>query len=298
MLKDSKQSDVTIIIPCKNESIYLKQTLDFLLQTEAKQLSNIIVIDDHSTDNCCSFLKKKPNLYNGVSLVQTEGIGAAHARNLGVQIAGDAKILVFCDAHIIVQKLWLKSLLSAFENKELSAVCPGIGGFDPKSPAGYGQIWNDKLETVWLRKPEDLKEVPLSPGGCMAVRKEVFDSVGGFDHDFQSWGFEDQELSLKLWLYGYKIYVHPGMRVGHRFRKVPPYKVNLTEFHYNKIRMAFSHFNIKRINKVINSMEHCSYLNKSLERLAESDIFMQRADYFKNRLHDDDWFFDKFNIPF
>lgn len=297
-MKDSGKSEVAIIIPCRNESIYLKQTLDFLLLTEAKDLSNIIIIDDHSTDNCCKFMKKKYDLYNNVSLIQTEGIGAAQARNLGAHVAGDVKILVFCDAHIIMQKNWLNSLLSTFENKEVSTICPGIGSFSPKSPAGYGQSWNNEFEVIWLKKPADIEEVPLAPGGCMAVRKEVFDSVGGFDRDFRSWGYEDVELSLKLWLFGHKIYVHPGVKIGHKFRKVQPYEVNLTEFYYNKLRMAFSHFNIERYNKVISTVKCYPNFEQILKRLAQSDASSQRADYFKCRLHDDDWFFSKFNIPF
>jgi GT2 family glycosyltransferase len=297
-MKVSGESEVAIIIPCRNESIYLKQTLDFLLLTEVKYLCNIIIVDDHSTDNCCKFIKKSHDLYNNVSLIHTKGIGAAGARNLGVQIAEAAKILVFCDAHILVQKNWLNSLLSAFENNEVSAVCPGIGSFNPKSPVGYGQSWNNELEVIWLKKPADIKEVPLAPGGCFAIRKEAFDSVGGFDRDFRSWGFEDVELSLKLWLLGYKIYVDPGVRVGHKFRKVQPYEVNLTEFHYNKLRMAISHFNLERLNKVINTMQGYPNFKQIQERLAQSDAFTQRADYFKSRLHDDDWFFNKFNIAF
>lgn len=297
-MKGSGESEVAIIIPCRNESIYLKQTLDFLLLTEAEYLCNIIIVDDHSTDNCCKFIRKSHDLYNNVSLIQTEGIGAARARNLGAQIAGAAKILIFCDAHILVQKNWLNSLLSAFENKEVSAVCPGIGSFNPKSPTGYGQSWNNELEVIWLKKPAGLEEVPLAPGACFAIRKEVFDSVGGFDRDFKSWGFEDVELSLKLWLLGYKIYVHPGVRVGHKFRKVQPYEVNLTEFHYNKLRMSISHFNIERLNKVIRTMEGYPNFKQIKERLAQGDAFTQRADYFKSRLHGDDWFFKKFNIDF
>lgn len=293
-----KRHEIAIIIPCKNEGIYVKQTLDFLLKTEAKHMADIFIIDDNSNDNCCEFLKDYPNQYYNVSLIQTKSIGAAQARNLGASLAAPAKVLVFCDAHITMEKNWLYSMLIVLENTDVNAVCPGIGHFDPNSPIGYGQTWNEHLEVYWLKKPTDVTEIPLAPGGCIAIQKAVFDAVGGFDKGFSSWGYEDTELSLKLWLFGYKIFVHPAIRIGHKFRKVQPYHVDISEFYYNKLRMAYSHFNENRKDKVISSMHNCPNIDKALYKLSQSDTFDQRADYFKRRVHDDDWFFNKFNIKF
>jgi GT2 family glycosyltransferase len=293
-----KESEVAIIIPCKNEGIYIKQTLDFMLQTEARNVSEIVVIDDCSNDNCCEFLKKQAKYYPNVLLMQTKGIGAAQARNLGANIIKEVKVLVFCDAHIIMEPNWLKDLLSAFQSREVSAVCPGIGQFDPNRPTGYGQTWNEMLEVYWLKKPRELQEIPLGPGGCIAIRKAVFDSVGGFNKDFVSWGFEDVELSLRLWLMGYKIFVHPGTRVGHKFRKVQPYEVDLTEFYYNKLLMGVSYFNSNRLDKLLGIMREHSYYNKIYERILKSDALMLRKNYLECQVYEDDWFFNKFNIPF
>lgn len=297
-MENKKDFEVSIIIPCKNEGINIKQTIDFLFETEAKYISNIIIVDDDSNDNCCEFLKKDYYRRNNVILLQTKSIGAARARNLGASFAESAKILIFCDAHITMKQGWLFSILKAFEDMEVSVVCPGIGHFTPNSPVGYGQTWNEKFETYWLKRPKDIKEIPLAPGGCLAIRKSVFDDVGGFDGGFSTWGYEDVELSVKLWLLGYKIFVHPGVRIGHKFRKKQPYNVDITEFHYNKLRMAFSHFNSHRICKLLKSMrEYPNYYN-ILDKIISSDINMQRSDYFNRRIHDDEWFFRKFNIPF
>lgn len=293
-----KEYEVAIIIPCKNEGIYIKQTLEFLFKTEAKNISNIFIIDDGSNDNCCEFLKNPFNRYSNVTLVERKGIGPSAARNLGAGFAPLTKILVFCDAHITMQPNWLNTLLKAFNNKDVNVVCPGISHFSPDSPVGYGQTWNEKFETYWLKKPMNIKEVPLAPGGCMAIKKEVFDAVGGFDHGFHSWGFEDVELSIKLWLFGYKIFVHPDVKIGHKFRKMQPYNVDLTEFHYNKLRMAFSHFNENRIYKLMKPLQDYSNFKTILNKITASDTYDQRIDYFKRRLHDDDWFFNRFNIPF
>lgn len=297
-MTDVEKEKTAVIIPCRNEGIYLKQTLDFMLKTEAKDLSNIIVIDDNSNDNCCKFLKSNPNYYANVSLIKTEGIGPSRARNLGEALVPNADFLVFCDAHIIMKEGWLNTLLASFRNKEISAICPAIGHFYPNSALGYGQSWNKYLEIYWLKKPNNIEEIPLAPGACMAIRKEVFRSVGGFDSYFTSWGYEDVELSLKLWIFGYRIFVHPQVNIGHKFRKVQPYDVDIVDFHYNKLRMGFLHFNKSRLNKLIKLMREYPDFEKVLEKIKVSNIYEQRKDYFKRRKRDDDWFFSKFNIPF
>ncbi|MDW8800546.1 glycosyltransferase [Clostridium sp. A1-XYC3] len=295
---DLGKRDSAIIIPCKNEGIYLKQTIDFMLKTEAKKLSDIFVIDDNSNDSCCEFLKSASKRYPNVSLIQTKGIGPSQARNLGAALASDARFLIFCDAHLTMREGWLNTMLEAFNNREVSVICPGIGHFHPNSAVGYGQNWNENLETYWLERPNSIGEIPLAPGACMIIKRDVFHAVGGFDPLFTSWGYEDVELSLKLWLFGYKIFVHPAVKVGHKFRKVQPYNVNIVDFHYNKLRIAIIHFNKARVKKLIKLMNDYPHFEKIIEKIKISNSHEHRKNYFRRRIYDDNWFFNKFNIPF
>ena len=292
---------ITIIIPCRNESIHLKQTLDFLLRTEAREKASIIVINDGSDDRCCAFLydqnKNSPG-YRKIKLISTAGTGAARARNLGAEAAPEAEFLIFCDGHIIMQKGWMDTLLDTFRAQEAAAACPGIGPFDPRQRAGYGQTWDEKLEIKWLPQPSEISEVPLAPGACLAIKKEAFDAVGGFDRGFESWGYEDVELSLKLWLFGFRVFVNPWVKIGHRFRKTPPYQVDLAEIYFNRLRIAISHFSEKRIFKVLGLLPESPEKNRALIKMLLSDSLEQRKTYFQKRLYDDQWFFDKFSIPF
>lgn len=291
-------SKVAIIIPCKNEGIYLKQTVDFMLQTEVKNGAQLIIINDGSQDRSCQFLASKPESYPGIKLLHTKGIGASRARNLGVTATSNPKILVFCDGHIIMQKGWLNTLLEAFDDPEVTAISPGIGSFNPDNPVGYGQSWNEQLEIRWLEKPTEIKEIPLVPGACVAIRREAFERVAGFDQGFNSWGYEDVELSLKLWLFGFRLYVHPGVKIGHKFRKTPPYQVNPVDFLYNRIRMCVSHMNTTRIDKMTNILKKHPQFDDVMHMLSKSDTYDQRKRYLKQRKFSDDWFFDRFDIPF
>lgn len=291
-------SKISIILPCKNEGVHLKQTIDFMLRTEAADKAKIIVVNDNSQDRCCNFITSRPKEYGRINMFSTSGLGAARARNLGADKSINAEILVFCDAHIIMQKGWLDTLLDSFNNTEVDVVSPGIGPFDPNHRVGYGQTWDEKLEIKWLDKPVAISEIPLAPGACLAIKKNVFDNVEGFDRGFNSWGYEDVEFSLKLWLMGYKVFINPMVKIGHYFRKVPPYKVDIVEFYYNRLRMAVSHFNKERIGKVIKLIQNSPKASETVTELILSNTLEQRNKYLKNRRYDDDWFFNKFKISF
>lgn len=289
----------SIIVPCRNEGIKIKQTLDFFLRTEAADSTEaeIIVVDDGSQDGCCDFLRPKPAAYSGIKLLSTPGLGAARARNTGA-LHSRGEILVFCDAHILVPKGWLNTLLSSLEETGAGAVSPGIGPMDPSRPAGYGQTWNEKMEVRWLKKPGQPVPIPLAPGACLAVKREVFEKTGGFDNGFSSWGSEDLEFSLKLWLFGFSVYVEPRIRIGHHFRRKPPYTVNGTEFTYNKLRMALSHFSKERFAAFAGLLKNDPHIPAAFAKLIFSDSLDQRKRYFKERVRSDDWFFAHFHIPF
>lgn len=297
-MNNSIKPKVSLIIPCKNEGLNLKQTVNCLLGTEARDKAEIIIINDGSQDRSCDFLARQTGEYWNVNLINTKGLGASRARNLGAEAAQHSDILVFCDAHINVQQGWLDKLLDSFSNPEVDAVSPGIGPFNPSSRAGYGQMWDEKLEIKWLEKPSNITEIPLAPGACLAMKKEVFDAVGGFDSGFNSWGYEDVELSLKLWLFGFRVFVTPFVRIGHQFRKVTPYKVDIVEFYYNRLRIAISHLNEDRIAKVVTLIQKSPDYSKTIAKMFLSDSLEQRKSYFEKRKYNDSWFFDRFKIPF
>ncbi|MFP3589730.1 galactosyltransferase-related protein, partial [Paraburkholderia sp. SIMBA_055] len=75
-------------------------------------------------------------------------------------------------------------------------------------------------------------ETPCLPGGCLAIKKDVFFDIGGFDKGFIVWGHEDIEISIKMWLFGYKCFIQPQVKVLHIFRKSFPYTVKASHTDY------------------------------------------------------------------
>lgn len=292
-------NQVSIIIPAKNEGPNVRLTVESFLNTESSVLFELIVVNDASQDDCCRFLEEDAGLWQGrgVKLINAEGVGSARARNLGAaHAAGD--ILVFSDAHVVVEKDWLEKMVATMGHPVVDVLTPGIADYHNPANAGFGQTWNERLEIRWLAAPAGVCPVPLAPGGLVAFKREAFRSVGGFERGFKIWGYEDVEMSLKCWLFGFGVFVTPEVTVKHIFRTKHTYYVSFNEVNFNLMRMAASHFNRARLAKTIAMIQAMPNTAAILAEIALSDVWGQRRDYFNRRKHDDDWFMEQFRIPF
>lgn len=287
---------VSIIIPARNEGENVANTVKSMTESLNATPFEIIVVDDGSEDGCCRFLTEKPPS-GKIRMIRTSGLGSARARNAGAAMAR-GEVFIFCDAHIFVEEQWIDKLVEPIGSGLLDAVCPAISPHDRPHDMAGGFTWDERLNFTWLPRPDKISPVPLLPGGCMAVGAGAFAGVEGFERGFMVWGREDEEFSLKMWLFGYRLGVVPDVRVLHIFRQKHPYRVTWEHVDYNLLRMAYSHFSSDRIARVLELIKHHPGSGRVARRVLESDVLDQRKRYFNRRQRNDDWFFNKFRIPF
>lgn len=286
---------VSIIFPVKNEGENVRNTLDSLFSTNTNVPFEVIVVDDGSTDSCCEFIDSYKES-DRIKLIKTNGAGASNARNLGAEQA-KGEYFFFCDAHLEFEDKWIDRLMEPMLMKKTDAITPAIASMENREAIGFGQTLTPGLAIKWNKRQPGLFETAVLPGGCFAITKFAFDHVGGFDKGFKTWGHEDVEISIKLWLFGYRCNVEPDVTIFHLFRKKHPYKVNHEEVNYNLLRLAYSHFNEARIQKCRQLMRR-KYLRLIEPAVLKDGVFNQREEYFKKRNFDDNWYFNKFNIDF
>jgi GT2 family glycosyltransferase len=126
------------------------------------------------------------------------------------------------------------------------------------------------------------------------MRREIFDATGGFDTGLISTGGVDNELGVRLWLLGYELWVVPTVEVVHLFRAGFPYPVLWKTALHNRLRLAFAHFNSRRIAQVLSTLRKHDEFRQALTLTLERDISAWRAQLLSSRVHDDDWFFQRF----
>lgn len=290
----SKHPISSLIIISKNEGHYLKQTVEQIINQSNGSSYEIIIVDDGSTDNSCRFLSA--NAYKGICLLKTGGVGPSRARNMGVR-SSCGQYLIFLDAHIIPTKKWIGNITQRFSAEDIHAVAPVLGQFNPSYPDVYGLNLDNKLQPYWETRAKNVfSPLAFAGTGCLAIRRKTFLDIGAFDEGFRIMGLEDIDLCIRLWTFGYNLYLDPGVKILHKFRSLKPYTVLNDNIMYNFLRLAFKHYNEQRLITAIEISKSYEHFSKILLETMASDVWKQRMDIQSRRIYDDNWFFNNFSL--
>lgn len=188
----SKLPFISIVIPAYNEEKFLPKCLTALThQTYPKDLYQIIVVDNNSTDNTGKIAKE----YGAKVLVEKQQ-GHVYTINTGLQNAtGD--IYAMTDADSIPSKDWLKNIAKIFEDPEVVGATGNINlDFD-------SEIVNMTLKRAYyvIWQSNSLLHKPMLVGPNMAIRSSAFrQKLKQVDTRYRING--DVELGMRLRKHG------------------------------------------------------------------------------------------------
>ena len=242
---------LSIVVVTHNEGELLRQTVVSLLESVPTANVEIIVVDDQSTDGSTAFLSE-PGWAPARLVTTPSRLGISPARNLGAaHAAGD--VVVFSDAHVEAYRGWAEPLYLAAVKPFVGEVAPVVHSLREPHIKGFGFTWREaSLKMHWLRRTASVAyPVPFLCGCFVALRRELFRDIGGFDDGLIRWGSEDAELSLRLWRMGYECQVVPASAVAHLFRKRFPYEVSWDGIIHNTLRLATVHFGDRALSRVL-----------------------------------------------
>lgn len=284
-------STLAAIVITLNEGLRLRTTVE-QLQATLPGDAEIIVVDDGSTDSSTDFLKSA----NGrVRLLRTDHLGTARTRNLAVEHT-EAETLLFIDAHMEFPAGWWEPMLHLLNTPRVGAVAPVVSDLEERNCKAFGSGFKGPdLSIEWLRQSGDAPyPVPLLPWCCAAIRRDTFRKAGGFDQDMVGWGGIDVEMSLRLWLLGYELWLAPQVEVFHLFRSERPFPVEWSWVIHNRLRTAFLHLSAERIAHTVESLAAHEGFAPALALCIERDIAGRRRDLRSQRVYEDNWYFEKF----
>lgn len=220
---------VSLIIPNFNGEKYLSVCLSSILKSSYKNFE-ILIIDDGSTDKSVRVIKSFQKKDKRVELIKNSiNIGAAASRNKAVRKA-KGEIVVFLDNDTEVKKDFLSQLIKPIlKDKKVGATQALLLDFENRDII---QMAGGRLmrETGWLlsfnhkdnykKVKNDLKEKEIvAISAAFAVRKEIFNKIGGFDEK-EAVTTEDLDFCWRVWIAGYKILLAPKAIVYHYTKKV------------------------------------------------------------------------------
>jgi len=217
-LKLKKKPKVSVIIPVRTVTPYLKETVYHLYNQSYKNFEIVVLTDE----------KEK---LRGVKIIPSGEPGPAFKRNLGAKKA-KGEILAFLDDDSYPSKDWLKNALEIFCNtkhetrntRTIAAICGPT--LTPPNDNIYqkasGWVWASWLGAggagVYRNRRMPRREVDDFPSVNLLVRKKDFEKVGGFD--VSHWPGEDTKLCLDLVKLGKEIIYDPKVLVFHHRRAV------------------------------------------------------------------------------
>lgn len=206
---------ISVIIVSWNALHHLKRFLPSVCGTEYPNFE-IILADNASTDESVQFVKEN---FKDVIITQFDkNYGYCGGNNRAVSVA-KGEILLFLNNDVEVDKKWLDAIGEEFLTQNVAAVQPKLlsltnsdyfeyagaaGGFI--DALGYpfcrGRVF-DHLEKDFGQYDENAP-IFWASGAAFAIRKNVFNQLGGFDETFE-FHMEEIDLCWRVWRSGFEV---------------------------------------------------------------------------------------------
>ncbi len=211
---------ISLIVLNLNGRRHLENCLSSLASLDyPSALLEVILCDNGSTDGSATFVKRR---FPQVKVVQLDrNYGFAEGNNRAAQQARFPWV-GFLNNDMRVAPDWLHKLVAPLAEKPgLACLSSRILNWDGSAIdfIGSGISFEGHGFQVDQGQPASVNDLPrrlLSPcGGAMLIRRQVFDTLGGFDRDYFAF-FEDADLGWRLNLLGYDVWFVPAATVYHR----------------------------------------------------------------------------------
>jgi len=221
-----KQPKIFIIIPSCNGKKFLKECLVSLFNITWPYYQ-VIIVDNASTDGLPVMVKK--HFPKVVMIVNKKNMGFATACNQGAKVA-QGEILFFLNSDTLIQESVFQRIIETFKaNPNIGIVAPQLvlpdGSLQPWAygkKEGFCHLVKNKFYPVSAPsiKYPNTQSLMWVSGAAMAIRREIFEKIGGFDEKFFMY-FEDKDLCYRVKELGYKIVINNEVKVVHFVGKSP-----------------------------------------------------------------------------
>ncbi len=203
-------------------------------QTIADRME-IFVVDNHSQDESIGTFRARWKGMPDVRLIENRGNeGYGRGNNLASRYAAGEYILIINPDNVLPRD-GAEKLIGELESHPGAVIAgpallypnqavrpsarqfPTIGDLfakrlDPKR-------WHENYDREFVGKTKQTREVDWLVGACLLMRREFFQSMGGFDERFFLF-FEDIDLCRRCKQAGKKVLYVPGVRVLDRQRRL------------------------------------------------------------------------------
>ena len=197
---------ISVVILNYNVRFFLELCLQSVQASLKGISSEIIVIDNNSSDDSCSMVK---SLFPEVKLIENnENIGFSKGNNLATGLAKGEYLCILNPDTVIAEDTFQKILKFSDTKTNLGIVgcrfMDGSGKFLPECKRNIPKLFsalgkllgNGKSYYATTVDQNSIAEVDILTGAFMLMRRELFTALNGFDEDFFMYG-EDIDICYR-----------------------------------------------------------------------------------------------------
>lgn len=218
---------VSIIIPTKNAKKLVKQCINSLYKKTLYPHFEILLMDNQSDDSASVDYFKALETEGKVRLISYDKpFNYSAINNYAVTKAkGDLLVLMNNDIEIL-SETWLTEMVTNISRADIGCVgvklyypdgklqhggvITGLGGV-----AGHSHKYFPKGHPGYFKRLQVVQNLSAVTAACLAVRKEVFEEVGGLNEESLTIAFNDVDFCLKVQQAGYRNLWSPYIEMVH-----------------------------------------------------------------------------------
>jgi cellulose synthase/poly-beta-1,6-N-acetylglucosamine synthase-like glycosyltransferase len=213
LAEDAELPSVSALVPARNEELVIEKTVRALLAMDYPAGKfEIIVINDKSTDRTAEIVQQLSREDQRVRLLDwpaaPRGSGKPHALNEGLKLCRHPIIAIY-DGDNNPTKDSLRILCTRMvRNPELAAAMGKFRCINRHRNLLTRMVNIETLSFQWMIQAGRFwfSKFAVLPGTNYVIKKEVLESVGGWDVKAIT---EDSELSVRLQMKGYQVQFVP-----------------------------------------------------------------------------------------
>lgn len=212
---------ISIIVLCYNQLDYTRECVESILNYTAYPNYELILVDNHSTDDTAEYLTSVAKTSDRIKLVLNQtNRGFAGGNNDGIAVS-DGEYVVLLNNDTVITKGWLTGLLKHFvEDGSVALVGPVTNsiGNEGKILVDYSNIsdmpaFAHKYTTSHMG--EEYPHHGILAMFCLMFSKEYYKKAGPLDEKYGIGMFEDDDYSTAALKMGYRIVMAEDVFIHH-----------------------------------------------------------------------------------
>jgi len=267
-MEGNNRKDITmilsIIILTWNSSKYIRKCLESIYENIKDMPFEIIIVDNCSKDGTRNILKEYAEAKSNFEVIYfNKNYGTTISRNLAINKSKGEFILIL-DSDTEIKKGTVEELIKIMEENEYAGiVAPRLfyadGSVQPSCkkfptltikilkflPFRKLSMLGERMELypsyVYSRDFGEVIPVDYCISACWLVRSDTLRKVGLFDERI-FYAPEDVDLSLRMWLKGFKVLYDPKAEVIHYTQRLSRKKLGITLSHVKGLFYYFAKY--------------------------------------------------------